>query len=421
MTALDSALCHPSGTPGEASNQMTKALTAVAVDKLKRKTTRYEVPDGGQRGLLVVVFPSGKKSFIVRYRYGGVKRKLTLGGISLAAARKAAAAALYEVHEGRDPAEAKKISKATAAGAAANTVRAVCENYLAAKDGGGKLRTANERKKTFERLVYPAIGNVPISGLRRSQIVVLLDKIQHKSGDRMADATLAYLRKVLNWQASRVDDFSSPIVKGMGRYNGKERERTRTLDDDELRRIWTATEESKPFNALVRFLLLTAARRNEAGELQWSEIGGGDWKLPEARNKAKVDLTRPLSKAAQAVLATQPRIDEGPFVFTTTGHHPLSLSKPKIALDKACKVTGWTLHDLRRTARTLMSRAGVNTDHAERCLGHKIGGVRGVYDQHKYHGEMATAFEALAAQINRIINPPGDVVTPLRRRAKAAP
>jgi hypothetical protein len=132
---------------------MTKALTAVAVDKLKRKTTRYEVPDGGQRGLLVVVFPSGKKSFIVRYRYGCVKRKLTLGGISLAAARKAAAAALYEVHEGRDPAEAKKISKATAAGAAANTVRAVCENYLAAKDGGGKLRTANERKKTFERLV----------------------------------------------------------------------------------------------------------------------------------------------------------------------------------------------------------------------------------------------------------------------------
>jgi hypothetical protein len=71
--------------------------------------------------------------------------------------------------------------------------------------------------------VYPAIGNVPIGGLRRSQIIVLLDKIQHKSGDRMADATLAYLRKVLNWQASRLDDFSSPVVKGMGRYNGKER------------------------------------------------------------------------------------------------------------------------------------------------------------------------------------------------------
>ena len=95
---------------------MSKALTAIAVDKLKAKPDRYEVADASQRGLLVAVFPSGKKSFIVRYRFGGVKRKLTLGGVSLAAARKAAAAALYEVHEGRDPAEAKKATKAKAAG-----------------------------------------------------------------------------------------------------------------------------------------------------------------------------------------------------------------------------------------------------------------------------------------------------------------
>ena len=90
---------------------MSKALTAIAIEKLRPKANRYEVPDGGQRGLLVAVFPSGKKSFIVRYRFGGVKRKLTLGGVGLAAARKAAAAALYEVHEGRDPAEAKKATQ----------------------------------------------------------------------------------------------------------------------------------------------------------------------------------------------------------------------------------------------------------------------------------------------------------------------
>ncbi|MGB8280620.1 MAG: Arm DNA-binding domain-containing protein, partial [Pseudolabrys sp.] len=100
---------------------MSKALTAIAVDKLRPKASRYEIPDGGQRGLLVVVFPSGKKSFIVRYRYGGIKRKLTLGGINLAAARKAAAAALYEVHEGSDPAEAKKATKVKAVHARANT------------------------------------------------------------------------------------------------------------------------------------------------------------------------------------------------------------------------------------------------------------------------------------------------------------
>ena len=62
-----------------------------------------------------------------------------------------------------------------------------------------------------------------------------------------------------------------------------------------------------------------------------------------------------------------------------------------------------------------MSRAGVNADIAERCLGHVIGGVRGIYDRHDYQGEMQHAFEALAAQIERIVNPPANVVTPMRR------
>ena len=141
----------------------------------------------------MAVFPSGKKSFIVRYRFGGIKRKLTLGGIGLAAARKVAAAALYEVHEGRDPAVAKKTTKAKAATAKADTVQWVCEQYL--KREGGKLRSAGDRKRALERLVYPVIGSVPLATLRRCHIVALLDKIQGKSGDRMADITLAYLRK----------------------------------------------------------------------------------------------------------------------------------------------------------------------------------------------------------------------------------
>jgi integrase len=92
-------------------------------------------------------------------------------------------------------------------------------------------------------------------------------------------------------------------------------------------------------------------------------------------------------------------------VFTTNdGRKPISsLSLFKRQLDAASGTEGWTLHDLRRTARSLMSRAGVPTDHAERCLGHVIGGVRGVYDRHEYHAEKQQAFEALAALIERIV------------------
>jgi integrase len=163
--------------------------------------------------------------------------------------------------------------------------------------------------------------------------------------------------------------------------------------------------------------LLTSARRAEAAALKWSEIDGDDWILPAARNKTKVDLVRPLSKAAQAILAERPRIAGCPYVFSNGGRTALAgFSRLKQKFDAACGVTGWTIHDLRRCSRSLLSRAGVSPDHAERCLGHVIGGVRETYDRHAYHTEKLQAFEALAAQIERIVNPPQGDVVPLRGR-----
>jgi integrase len=77
----------------------------------------------------------------------------------------------------------------------------------------------------------------------------------------------------------------------------------------------------------------------------------------------------------------------------------------------------WTIHDLRRTARSLMTQAGVAPDHAERALGHVIAGMRGVYDRHDYHAEKRAAFEALAARLDLILNPRANVV-PLRPTGK---
>ena len=129
------------------------------------------------------------------------------------------------------------------------------------------------------------------------------------------------------------------------------------------------------------------------------------------RYKTKADVTLPLSQAARGVLAAIPRFQNCPYVFTNDGRSPISgFSKSKKAFDQVCGVKGWRLHDLRRTARSLMSRAGINPDHAERCLGHKIEGVRGTYDRHTYQAEMLRAFEALAQQIDRIVNPTDNVV-----------
>jgi integrase len=403
---------------------MKQRLTALSIENLKPGPVRREIPDPGAKGLYVVVQASGHKGFAVRYRNGAGKPcKLTIGSwpaISLVAARAAAAAALVEVERGHDPGETKKTAKAKAEAAAADTVRAVAEMYMRLE--GKKLRSLDHRQRVLDRLVYPTLGNKPIDALKRSEIVRLLDKVETENGARMAHMVLAVLSRIFNWHAARSDEFRSPIVRGMSRIDAAARARKRILNDDELRTIWRAAQsDAGPFGALIQFLLLTGARRSEAAGLPWEEIdSAGNWTLPAARNKVKAELVRPLSKAAQAILAKQPHI--GPYVFSRSGHRPLTgIADLKAKFDAECKVSGWTLHDCRRTARSLMSRAGVNVDHAERCLGHVIAGVRGTYDRHDFQAEMAHAYEALAAQIERIVNPPPANVTHIdsKRGAKA--
>jgi integrase len=351
--------------------------------------------DEATKGLALRVSRSGTKSWTWHHSINGKRARLTFGNypaISLSAARAKAD-------------EARTLGPDAIA--KADSFAGICEEYIA-RDGA-KLRTARWRRQVLKRLVYPALGARPITDIRRSDIVRLLDRIEDENGTAMANRTLGIVRKIMNWHTARSDDFRSPIVRGMARASNGARDRI--LTDDELLAIWRATDGTA-FGNYVRLLLLTAARRNEVASMEWTEIVSGDWTLPAARNKTAQDLIRPLSKSALACL---PPRGDGRWLFANSlGTGPLlDFARLKTKLDAASGVTGWTLHDLRRTARSLMSRAGVPSDHAERCLGHVIGGVRGTYDRHEYHREKQLAFEALAAQIERIVEPKANVV-PLR-------
>jgi len=354
-------------------------------------------------------------------------------GLSLRDARKEVKGILGAVAKGGDPLAERR--KAAAAGA--NTLRAIFEEYfrveLAMKrddegrpvfpENGSKLRSARNRVGIVERLVYPTLGRHPIGDMKRSDLIRLLDKIAEQNGPVMSDHVLAIVRRVLNWHASRDDDFISPIRPGMARTKANERKRNRVLcdeggrpeDDNQLRAVWrTAEAHGGPWGAFLQFLLLTAVRRNEARFMRRTELSGDTWVIPAGRYKTKIDMVLPLSAAAQAVLAKVPQIGTSDLIFTRDGRRPIGgHTKLKSDFDRACGVTGWTLHDLRRTARTLLSRAGVAVDVAERCLGHVPGGVRGTYDRHKYHDEMKLAFEKLATLIESIVNPKENVL-PMR-------
>jgi integrase len=397
-------------------------LTAKFIENAKPGSARQEIPDG--TGLYLLLQPSGRRSWAVRYRVNGKTVKHTIGAwpnVSLHDARVAAAEALKQVKLGNDPAKARQDAKVKADAAKANTLTAVCENYL--KREGSKLRTLDQRVSILRRLIYPTLGDKPIGSIKRSDLVALFDKIEDENGARAADVALAVLRRILRWHAIRDDEFITPVVPGMARQKPAEHRRDRILSDDEIRALWAATTDNSTFSALVRFLLLTGARRGEVAGMKRDEVDpDGVWTLPASRSKTKTEIARPLSKAALALVEQMPQIDDCPYVFaSSTGRTPIGqFSGPKAKLDAASGVTGWTIHDVRRTARSLLSRCkDVTVDHAERVLGHARPDLIARYDRYNPIKEMRFAVEALSALISTIVNPPAaDVADMATERAR---
>jgi len=395
--------------------------------------------DEKQTGLGLMVTSNGHKSLVFTYRIGAQQRRMKLDGDWLRheagrtknggkiespragenafqIARREAKAVAGAIAQGRDPlAELRGVRNA-----GKNNLKAVAEEFFR-RDGKG-LRTAADSKADLKRYIYPKLGTRAIETIKKSEIVRLLDKIEDDHGPFAAQHALSILRRVMNWHATRDDDYLSPIVRGMSRVKPREIARKRILEDAELRLLWhVAAEHRGPYDYLLQYILLTATRISESSDMAHDEVLKDEWTIPGERYKNKLDHLVPLSKAAQALLAEIPVISGSKWVFSTNGRTPISgFSKFKSAFDRrVTEANGkplprWTTHDLRRTARSLMSRAGVNADHAERCLGHVIGGIRGTYDRHEFKDEKRHAFEALATQINRIIDPQ-DNVRALRR------
>jgi len=362
-------------------------------------------------GFALRVTARGARAFVLNYYADGVERRLTLGRYpawSVAAARNRAKELRREVDNGGDPLAARAPPEPT------KTVGDVLDLFMK-RYALEKLRRPNHYADAFGRLVKPAIGKMPITDLRRRHIVGMLDTIEDDNGAVMATRALSYLRSALNWYATRDDEFTVPIVRGMARSSASDRARNRVLIDDEIRTLWPSPfEQAGNFGRGCRVMLLTGCRRSEVTGMTWTEIDEDTWIIPASRYKTAKDHVVPLSGAARAIIDAQPRT--GPLVFPGKGGVPLSRGgNHKARIDRAAPgLAPWTVHDLRRTSRSLMSRAGVRPDIAERVLGHAIPGIGRVYDRHEYLSEKRDALEKLASLIERIVDPPPVNVVPLR-------
>lgn len=410
----------------------------ISKTQVDRMAAGQILADKEVKGFVARRLDSGAVTYGYRYRdkTTGKQRWLGLGlhgSITAEQARGLAKKAAGEVAGKKDPQGELEEARAEAKRdhlAAVNTVNAVLDAFE--KDHVDGLRSGDQVKAAFTNHVRPRLGDKSIYHLKRSDITTMLNEIKADSGPVMADRVLAHVRKAFNWQMVQDDEFKSPIVRGMAKTKPKERARKRILADDEIRDVWKALEHVKQpacYPRFVKSLLVAMTRRNESAHMHTSELEGDLWTIPGARYKNKLDHVIPVTPAIRELIGEKPAGCNGNswFVFSTThGAKPFSgFSKAKKELNriiaKIRKAEGrapmkqWQLHDLRRTGRSLMSRAKVDADHAERCMGHVIGGVRETYDRYEYLDEKRAAFEKLAGLLDLILNPPASNVVTFER------
>ncbi|HEX6015399.1 MAG TPA: tyrosine-type recombinase/integrase [Geminicoccaceae bacterium] len=380
-----------------------KLLTAAAVARVRPDPTRrLELPDRQQPGLYLVVQPSGRRSFAVRTRVGGKPVKITLGeadALDLPQARQGAAAAIAAARRGEDPRVQKSEQPAA-------TVAAAVDEFIA-RYAKPRLKRWREVEARLKHDLVRAYGERPVAGLGRADLVRLLDEMGDRGVKQGANRLLAHTRRLLGWAAERgiVDTNVAASIKAPA----KEVARDRVLDDEELASVWRACGGMGfPFGPLVRLMIVSAQREGEVAGLRWPDVDldRAVWTLPREQTKADRAHVVPLSDLALEVLTPLPRLHDGELAFSTNGITPPSgWSRAKARLDRLSGVSGWRLHDLRRTAASTMARLGHPPQVVAAVLNHAPGatqGITAIYNRHRYDGEKRAALDAWARHVQQV-------------------
>ena len=370
---------------------MLQRLTAAGQD-------RSEVWDGKTPGFGVRVSKTGTKTFILLYRHRGRPRRLSLGRwpiVTLAKARQKARAALQTLDAGADPAVGHRPDDNPSFrfdAVAGSFVERHCLQH-------NRPSTAKETQRLLSKHFVSAWGQRDIRDLRQADINAVLDRLVQEGTPSEANHALGVIKTLFAWCTDRDMLTVNPCAKV--KKPARQGKRSRTLTEDELRKLWRALPaEGFPFGHLAQLLILTGQRRGEVTQLQWRQIDVENrvWTIPENIAKNGREHVLPLSDLALEVLQSIPRLSET-YVFPARGNDEATVSgfsKSKLRLEAAVGAEDWTLHDLRRTTATLLARLGTAPHVIERILNHVSGsfaGVAGVYNRHAYLNEMRMALQ----------------------------
>jgi integrase len=405
----------------------TNALVVAAQQNLAAGKTEHFQPDPALpgHGIRCRRLKSGELSL----RWGTPPKRLANGQqrrgdfgnaftVPVEAARKAAKQFYATIALGQDPSAPRQLAKAEAAAKAkAQELKlgTVAARYLAAKESEVRPTTFKDAKYYLEKR-WLSLHEKPIDTITRADVASIISDIADKTGRPSARAARSCLRAFYVWAMEGGLCETNPVIGTNNPAKGIQ-PRERVLSDAELKALWP---HMRP---VFKLLLLTGCRRDELGDLHWHELDleAGTLIIPGARTKTGRALILTLPPAAIEILKLVPKQEGLSCVFgKKPGTGFSSWSTAKLHLDLAvAAATGrtlphWTIHDLRRTARSNLGKLGVPPHIAELCIGHAQKGIIAVYDRHRYENEIAAALRLWADHLLSIV---GENVVQLPRSA----
>jgi integrase len=382
-------------------------LTKSTLDALPTPRSDTVYWDATFPGFGVKVTPKGRKVFIVLYRTGGAGSKLRkytigpFGRVTLHQAHVAAQKVFAARLEGRDPAAEKRAAKGRVL---EDRVEDLLETFI------DQRLSKNRSVAEISRLLRREMGKLwavrSIHEITKRDVVELISAIEQRGAPGSANKTLKSIKTFLRWCVGRAVLDRSP-AEGVP-LPAKEVARDRILDDKELAQVILAAQKiGGPYGGIVELLALTGQRREEVAGLHREELDLAQrvWTIPRARTKNAKGHIVHLSKQALDVLKRADR--RGPLVLSPLGTKTFqNFTHAKRLLDQLSGVTGWRLHDLRRTCVSGMARLGVAPHIADKILNHQSGtisGVAAVYQRHEFLAERKAALDLWGAHVAGLI------------------
>jgi integrase len=367
------------------------ALTDAQIKGLKPKAVRYLVTDG--RVLAIEALPSGRLSWLYRYRFNRKPEKVFIGGypdISLKAARQKRDEFATMLASGKSPAQFKKLSRQ---GASSDpTVKEFGERWFREVACRDRKDTSHPRRY-LENEIYPTLGSQLIKDVTAEAVQGIVFRKRDHGSPAAAAAIRNQIKRVFDYAIVCGVAASNPALATPTRFITGKKSRKRALKPDEIRVYLQTLYRSnvrRQFKLGLHLILLTLVRKSELLFAKWKDVDleGGEWTIPAENTKTGEEHTVYVSREA-AELFCELKMLAGGSEWVMPGRGTITKPFSASALNTALHgvnlpLEQFTIHDLRRTGATLLNEKGYSSDIVEKALNHKMTGVRGIYNRAEY-------------------------------------